>query len=593
MIYNLKTKIFLVTTALAAMVSVESFSMAPVSTAISRNSHRMSRISSSSLAMSDDADAAAPKPKKTRAPVDLSGFSEGQKLEGKLLSVKAFGAFVEVPGGANVLLPRSVISRGSYSKLTKMAESKSTDPIHVEIVSVDTEKNTLSGKYIPAGVTEVLNIEDLQAQGAEIYQAKQLQATVVGVHDFGVFAELDEYGAEGLIPMSRLPEGEVPQSYVVGSTVTVGIEEMNQEKKKMTLTMKSAGTGGGAAASSGGAGDSLPGVPPNKWMQGVVTSVSNFGLFVRPAGQDVIGLIHVSRIPAKLLSILKQTANPSPDGEKSDVELLFQAGDVVKCRLNMYTASTKKLELSMMPAKNDGDQDDGYIVEGRDPEGEENKPQTNEQTDEIDFDPEETLLWWKGAPYQKRTGEVDADTLMATEEAGVTQESSAIVEGTWRRMFEIDLRKDMSDASAKQVEQETKALNEEIGELNGLDEMLTEDSFGMGVSFNNKQLGASVPLEGLPEAWVKELSFFKESTSFQDESTAVLKGGKKNEQAEFEKLLREVEIELDAVSPRRSKPAPPIDTVPEVANTAVADEAPPAEASASTEDAAPETADVE
>merc|ERR1711871_1892101 len=220
------------------------------------------------------------------------------------------------PGGANILLPRSVISRGAYSKLTKMAETKSTDPVKVEIVSVDKEKNTLSGKYIPTGVTQILNINDLQAQGADVYRAKQLQATVVGVHDFGVFAELDEYGAEGLIPVSRLPEGEVPQSYAVGSTVTVSIEEMNQEKKKMTLKMKSAGTGGAVSSSSGG--DSLPGVPANRWMQAVVTSVSKFGLFVRPAGQDVVGLVHVSRISPRLMSILKQTANPAPDGDKTD-----------------------------------------------------------------------------------------------------------------------------------------------------------------------------------------------------------------------------------------------------------------------------------
>ena len=73
-----------------------------------------------------------------RKAVDISSFSEGQKLEGKVLSVKAFGAFVEVPGGANVLLPRSVISRGAYSKLTKMAESKSQEAVKLEIVTVDT-----------------------------------------------------------------------------------------------------------------------------------------------------------------------------------------------------------------------------------------------------------------------------------------------------------------------------------------------------------------------------------------------------------------------------------------------------------------------
>ena len=87
------------------------------------------------------------------------------------------------------------------------------------------------------------------------------------------------------------------------------------------------------------------------------------------------------------------------------------------------------------------------------------------------------------------------------------------------------------------------------------------------------------------------MSFFKESSSFQEESAAILKGGKKNEQAEFEKLLREVEIELDAVSPRRSKTVE--DSVPEVVANAVADEAPSTEATSAPEDTAPEPTEVE
>ena len=38
----------------------------------------------------------------------------------------------------------------------------------------------------------------------------------------------------------------------------------------------------------------------------------------------------------------------------------------------------------------------------------------------------------------------------------------------------------------------------------------------------------------------QELSFFKESENFKTESISVLKGGKKAEQEEFERLLREV-----------------------------------------------------
>ena len=38
------------------------------------------------------------------------------------------------------------------------------------------------------------------------------------------------------------------------------------------------------------------------------------------------------------------------------------------------------------------------------------------------------------------------------EEAEVINESPAIVEGTWRRMFEVDMREDAADFSSKILE---------------------------------------------------------------------------------------------------------------------------------------------
>jgi exoribonuclease R len=35
---------------------------------------------------------------------------------------------------------------------------------------------------------------------------KLFNATVVSLHDFGIFAELDEYGIDGLIPASKMPQ---------------------------------------------------------------------------------------------------------------------------------------------------------------------------------------------------------------------------------------------------------------------------------------------------------------------------------------------------------------------------------------------------
>ena len=47
--------------------------------------------------------------------------------------------------------------------------------------------------------------------------SKLFNATVVSVHDFGIFAELEEYGVDGLIPASKLPQkmsaDEIASSY--------------------------------------------------------------------------------------------------------------------------------------------------------------------------------------------------------------------------------------------------------------------------------------------------------------------------------------------------------------------------------------------
>lgn len=415
-----------------------------------------------------------------------------------------------------------------------MADNKSKDKVKVEIISVNQQNQTLSGKFIREGVDAVKDITELESKGAEVYSSMQHKATVVGVHDFGAFAELDEYGFEGLIPSSRLSDGPRP---VIGETLTVQIEELNVAKKKMTLSMK-------AAAGGGLSGDTLAKVPANKWIQGIVTSVSSFGIFVRPAGQDAIGLVHSSRISTALLKTLKAASPASTaSGNKTDIELVFSVGDVVKCRFQSYSAQTKKLELSMVPKRN-ADEDDGAD------ESDEDSGPVEEEED--NFDPEDTLLWWRGAPYKRTIGVMSADV---DEEASIVGESSKIIEGTWRRMFEIDMREDASDFESKIQEQELKELEEEIGELGGLDDELI-DSLGFGTIVNNKRVGSAISVSSIPEDWRKQMSFFKESESDDTNILSRLKGGKKAEQEEFEKLLREVEVELEAASARRASRGP-------------------------------------
>ena len=64
--------------------------------------------------------------------------------------------------------------------------------------------------------------------------------------------------------------------------MSVQIESMNLANKKLTLTMKNSD---GALGGEAGSGEELAGFPPSKWVQGFVTNVASFGIFVRPAGQ--------------------------------------------------------------------------------------------------------------------------------------------------------------------------------------------------------------------------------------------------------------------------------------------------------------------
>ena len=83
-----------------------------------------------------------------------------------------------------------------------------------------------------------------------------------------------------------------------GTSVQVQIEEVNIPDKKLTLSMKSVRADVSA----------FSGLEPTNWIQGTVMSVSNFGLFVRPAGFDASGkklfFSFVRYYPTSLVDVL-------------------------------------------------------------------------------------------------------------------------------------------------------------------------------------------------------------------------------------------------------------------------------------------------
>lgn len=68
-----------------------------------------------------------------------------------------------------------------------------------------------------------------------------------------------------------------------GTVIKVQIEEFSTEGKKLVLSMSFENRAEVGA---------LSGVASSKWLNGVVQSVSPFGIFVRPAGYEMTGTFH-------------------------------------------------------------------------------------------------------------------------------------------------------------------------------------------------------------------------------------------------------------------------------------------------------------
>lgn len=166
-------------------------------TARSRSGARVAMSSTEEFSSASAEKATKSKPAGTK--VDFSAFAVGQQYDGELMSAKAFGIFVDISKGHNVLIPRSKISAGNFAKLKELVDASDKNKVKIEITEVDPEKQTLSGKYIDPNYKE-RKVADL----SKFELGQVVKGKVVSTHEFGVFVNLEEFDCDGLLPMSRI-----------------------------------------------------------------------------------------------------------------------------------------------------------------------------------------------------------------------------------------------------------------------------------------------------------------------------------------------------------------------------------------------------
>jgi small subunit ribosomal protein S1 len=169
----------------------------------------------------------------------------GTVLTGRVASVPAFGAFVDLGGGIQGLLH---VSDMSWSRVTNPGEIVAPgDQITVKVLRVDeaTQKIALGLKQL---------LDDPWTTVATTYEVGQVRTgRVTRVADFGAFVEL-EPGIEGLAHASTFaPTGHTggwAESVAVGSTGAFEILSIDAAQKRIGIALVDEGSSRAAGATA-------------------------------------------------------------------------------------------------------------------------------------------------------------------------------------------------------------------------------------------------------------------------------------------------------------------------------------------------------
>ncbi|MCP3964470.1 MAG: 30S ribosomal protein S1 [bacterium] len=159
-------------------------------------------------------------------------FPIGSIIEGKVRNLTEFGAFVEITEDIDGLIH---VSDMSWTKRVKHPSEvlKKGDMVQARITNID-----VSNQRVSLSIKEFLPNE-WDSFVTEFHVGDTLDGKVVNVTDFGLFIDIYQ-GLEGLAHISEidLPGGKLEDHYQVGEWVSARILRIEEEDKKVGLTMR-------------------------------------------------------------------------------------------------------------------------------------------------------------------------------------------------------------------------------------------------------------------------------------------------------------------------------------------------------------------
>jgi small subunit ribosomal protein S1 len=193
----------------------------------------------------------------------------GAVMNGRVASVRDFGAFIDLGGGVQGLLH---VSEMGWSRVEDLSQVlKAGDEITVKVLRVDDDRQKIS-----LGVKQLS--EDPWSRVAATYEVGQVHTgRVTRVTDFGAFVEL-EPGIDALAHASTFAptgrSGGWSREVAVGMNGTFEILSIDADKKRIGVALLPEGS-----ARAGGT-RSASGIVPGARLTGVVERHEKFGVFV-------------------------------------------------------------------------------------------------------------------------------------------------------------------------------------------------------------------------------------------------------------------------------------------------------------------------
>ena len=246
-------------------------------------------------------------------------YAVGSRVQGKVISLMDYGAFVELESGIEGLIHISEMSwTRKIAHPSKVLQVGQT--VEVVVLNVDPGHRRIS-----------LGLKQVMANPWELAKEKYPVGTVIkgpvrNITDFGIFVGIEE-GIDGLVHISDLHWTKKikhpSELYKKGDMVEAKVLGVNVENERFSLGIKQLATDPWKIIAER--------FPAGSKVKGQVTSVPDFGVFVR-LDEGVEGLIHVSQLSTERVD------KPSS---------LFKVGDEVEAEVINVDVNERKIGLSV------------------------------------------------------------------------------------------------------------------------------------------------------------------------------------------------------------------------------------------------------